>query len=293
MESSRQNWHKYELVLLMLVQVIMLLAAMGCSSSDPDEGPGDGTDIAGWRLVWSDEFNRDGLPDATKWSYDVGGSGWGNQELQYYTESRLKNARAEDGHLIIEAHKESLNGREYTSARLVTKGKGQWTYGRMEVRAKLPSGRGTWPAIWMLASQDSYGDSYWPDNGEIDIMEHVGYDPDVIHATVHTDAYNSIAGTQRTSTKRVPSARSGFNTYRIEWSESKITAFINDEPYFNFANERLTDQDADYREWPFDKPFHLLLNIAVGGTWGGAQGVDESIWPQRMEIDYVRVYEKE
>ncbi|HEY5565361.1 MAG TPA: glycoside hydrolase family 16 protein, partial [Rhodothermia bacterium] len=154
----------------------MLLATAGCSA-DPDD-PDDGASIEGWKLVWSDEFSREGQPDFSKWSYNVGGHGWGNNELQYYTESRLKNARVESGRLIIEAHKEPVQGREYSSARLVTKDKGDWMYGRIEVRAKLPSGRGTWPAIWMLASQDSYGDGYWPDNGEIDIMEHVGYDPD-------------------------------------------------------------------------------------------------------------------
>lgn len=270
-----------------------LLLIVACSAGQTDDDPGDETRIEGWRLVWSDEFNRDGQPDPSKWSYDVGGHGWGNNELQYYAESRLKNARVEGGRLIIEAHKEPVQGREYTSARMVTKGKGDWLYGRIEVRAKLPSGRGTWPAIWMLASQDVYGDGYWPHNGEIDIMEHVGFDPDVVHASVHTLAYHHSIGTQRSSSKRVSTARSGFNTYRIEWSESRITAYINDDLYFTFANEQLTNQQADWRQWPFDKPFHLLLNIAVGGNWGGAQGVDDSIWPQRMEVEYVRVYEED
>jgi len=175
----------------------LLLFVVACSAAETDDDPDDGTSVQGWKLVWSDEFSRDGQPDPSKWSYDVGGHGWGNNELQYYAESRLKNARVENGNLIIEAHKESVQGSQYSSARLVTKGKGEWTYGRIEVRAKLPSGRGTWPAIWMLASQNSYGDGYWPDNGEIDIMEHVGFDPDVIHASVHTLAYNHTIGTQR------------------------------------------------------------------------------------------------
>jgi beta-glucanase (GH16 family) len=139
-----------------------------------------------WQLVWSDEFNYSGLPDRSKWGYDVGGHGWGNKELQYYTERRKENARVENGHLIIEARRDGSESNEYTSARLVSKGKGDWTYGRFEVRAKLPSGRGTWPAIWMLPSVKSYGGGGWPDNGEIDIMEHVGFDPNVIHGSAHT-----------------------------------------------------------------------------------------------------------
>jgi licheninase len=276
------------------LSIILILLLLGCDSSSSqddavDEQPGD---IEGWTLVWNDEFEGEGLPDASKWSYNVGGHGWGNDELQNYTENRLRNARLENGNLVIEAVKESFEGSDYTSARLVTKGKGDWTYGRFEIRAKLPSGRGTWPAIWMLASQNEYGAGFWPDNGEIDIMEHVGYDPDVVHSTVHTLAYNHRSGTQKGDQITVSNARSAFNVYRIEWDERAITAYVNDELYFHFRNERLTEPSAGFAEWPFDKPFHVILNIAVGGDWGGAQGVDDSIWPQRMEVDYVRVYKK-
>ena len=244
-----------------------------------------------WQLVWSDEFDRPGLPDASKWGYDVGGHGWGNKELQNYTEKRKENARVENGLLIIEARRDGDEKNPYTSARLVSKGKGDWTYGRFEVKAKLPSGRGTWPAIWMLPTQRSYGAAYWPDNGEIDIMEHVGYDPDVVHGSAHTKAYYHSIGTQKTGKTRVESARSGFNVYTVEWTPQEIKWYVNGRHYFTFANERLSNPAADYKQWPFDKPFHLLLNLAVGGNWGGAQGIDESIWPQRMEIDYVRVYQ--
>jgi beta-glucanase (GH16 family) len=242
-----------------------------------------------WRLVWADEFNYTGLPDAKKWDYDVGGHGWGNKELQFYTARRKENARVENGRLIIEARKEEWEGREYTSARLVSRGKGDWTYGRFEVRAKLPSGRGTWPAIWMLPTGWSYGN--WPNSGEIDIMEHVGFDPDMVHASVHTQSYNHKIQTQKTARINVPTSRSEFNVYAVEWTPEEIRGFVNQQHYFTFRNERLTNPAADYRQWPFDKPFHLLLNLAVGGTWGGAQGVEPTIWPQRMEIDYVRVYE--
>jgi beta-glucanase (GH16 family) len=237
-----------------------------------------------WQLVWADEFDYNGLPDPKKWSYDVGGHGWGNKELQHYTERRKENARVENGKLIIEARRDSWEGHEYTSARLVTKGKGDWTYGRFEVKAKLPSGRGTWPAIWMLPTGYEYGG--WPNSGEIDIMEHVGFDADVVHASVHTQAYNHKINTQKTAKIKVDNARSEFNVYAVEWTPDEIRGYVNKQQYFTFKNERLTS-----RQWPFDKPFHLLLNIAVGGAWGGEKGVDENIWPQRMEIDYVRIYQ--
>ncbi len=244
-----------------------------------------------WRLVWSDEFNYRGLPDPAKWSYDVGGHGWGNKELQYYSERRLENARVEKGVLVIEARRDHWQDHEYTSARLVSKGKGDWTYGRFEVKAKLPSGRGTWPAIWMLPTAKDYGG--WPNGGEIDIMEHVGFDQGVIHASIHTKAYNHTIHTEKTAWLNVKDVSSKFNVYAVEWTPDEIRGYVNNQQYFTFKNERLTNTTADFRQWPFDKPFHLLLNIAVGGNWGGAQGVDDSIWPQRMEIDYVRVYQRQ
>ncbi len=145
------------------------------------------------KLIWSDEFNYKGLPDSTKWDYDLGSkNGWGNNELQYYTKDK-KNARVENGRLIIEARKEKLDKFNYTSARLVTKGKASWQYGKIEVRAKLPAGRGSWPAIWMLAENMKQ----WPDDGEIDIMEHVGYDPGWVHGSIHSKKYNHVIGTQK------------------------------------------------------------------------------------------------
>ncbi len=237
-------------------------------------------------LVWSDEFDDDGLPNASNWRYEVGGHGWGNQELQFYTAARSKNARVENGSLIIEAHKESWSGSSYTSTRLLSRQ--EWTYGRFEARAILPSGRGTWPAIWMLPDLSQYGG--WPRAGEIDIMEHVGFDPDRVHSTVHTDAYNHIHGTHQGASTIVSTARSAFNVYAVEWTPSEIRGYVNGTHYFTFANERLTNSQADDRHWPFDHPFHLIFNIAVGGSWGGQQGIDPNIWPQRLQVDYVRVY---
>lgn len=236
------------------------------------------------RLLWADEFDGNGLPDPKKWDYQAGGDGWGNSELQFYTKARQENARVEKGNLVITARKEEFQGRKYTSARLVSKGRGDWTYGYIEIRAKLPRGKGTWPAIWMLASDGKGG---WPQSGEIDIMEHVGFDPGRIHASIHTKAFNHLAGTQKTATIMTPDAMDAFHTYAIHWTSQFVQAFVDGKPYFRFDNPK-----KSVAEWPFDSPFYLLLNVAVGGTWGGKEGVDDSIWPQAMLVDFVRVYDR-
>ncbi len=235
-------------------------------------------------LVWSEEFDYTGAPDISKWSYDIGGDGWGNNEAQYYT-NRLENAKVEDGKLIITAIKESYGGNDYTSARMATRGKGDWLYGRVEVRAILPEGRGTWAAIWMLPTDWEYGG--WPASGEIDIMEHVGYDMGNVHGTIHTEAYNGTIGTQRGDDILLPDAHQVYHVYAIEWEEDSIRFIADEECYFSFPN-----YNTGYARWPFDKRFHLLLNIAIGGNWGGIEGIDDSIFPQTMEVDYVRVYQK-
>ncbi|MBC7923714.1 MAG: glycoside hydrolase family 16 protein [Ferruginibacter sp.] len=267
---------------------LLLITAVLHSRCQPESVPAAPPADPDWKLVWADEFDQPGLPDSTKWNYDAGGHGWGNNEWQFYTNKRTENARVENGRLLVEARQEAFGGKDYTSARLVSKGKGDWTYGRFEVKAKLPSGRGTWPAIWMLATKQSYGSQYWPDNGEIDVMEHVGYNPDSVHASVHCRAYFHSIGTQRTARRFVPTARTADHVYAIEWTPERVEAFIDGQKYFSFAN----DGKKDYRTWPFNQPFHLLLNLAVGGNWGGAKGVDPAIWPQRMEVDYVRVYQR-
>ena len=238
-----------------------------------------------WELIWNDEFDYTGLPDSSRWSYDVGGHGWGNGEDQFYTEDREENARVDGDHLIIEARREDWSGRSYTSARLVSKYKGDWTYGRIEVRAQLPSGRGTWPAIWMLPTDSHYGNGGWPDTGEIDIMEHVGFDQDLIHATIHTDAYNHLIGTQRGGSKRVTGASDNFHVYAVEWTPRKMVFSIDGIDFWTYSKGL-----SNWQGWPFDLDFHLIMNIAIGGAWGGAQGIDDSIFPQQMLIDHVRVY---
>jgi beta-glucanase (GH16 family) len=262
-----------------LLSVLVLSA--GCASSQKNA-------VKGWKLVWHDEFNYKGLPDTTKWNYDVGGHGWGNHELEYYTDKRTENARVENGNLIIEARKESFEGMDYTSARLVSKGKSDpiaigWQYGKIEVKAKIPKGVGTWPAIWMLGSAMPLK---WPDDGELDIMEHVGYDPGVIHASVHCKKYYHSIGTQKTAVTTVKDCSENFHIYGIEWSADSVKMAVDGRTYFSFTNEH-----SGYDAWPFDNKMHLLLNVAVGGDWGGQKGVDEKIWPQKMEIDYVRVYQ--
>lgn len=242
------------------------------------------------QLVWSDEFDINGMPDSTKWDYDFGNGcpkncGWGNEELQYYT-SRAENVRVEDGMLHIEVEKEGFEDHNYTSARLVTRGKGSWQYGRIEVRAKLPYGRGTWPAIWMLPIEKQHGG--WPSDGEIDIMEHVGHEPNYVYASVHTKAFNHVDGTQKTAgmMEFENLFEETFHVYAVDWTKERMQFLVDDIPYLTFENA-----NATYKEWPFDAPFYLILNVAVGGTWGGAQGVREDIWPQQLEVDYVRVYQ--
>ena len=244
-------------------------------------------DKGGWKLIWSEEFDYTGFPDSTKWSYDTEGNvyQWGNNEAQYYTSGRKENAWVSDGVLRITALKEPMEGRSYTSARLITKGKGDWLYGRFEIRAKLPTGRGTWPAIWMLPTDWEYGD--WPKSGEIDIMENVGYDPDPIVGSSHTEKYNHAIGTQKNAKIACPDCYKAFHVYALEWEEDEYRLYVDDQLYFTFKNE-----GTGYEVWPYDKRFHILLNLAIGGNWGGQKGIDDSLFPHVFEIDYVRVYKK-
>ena len=266
----------------LLLKSFFFLALLACKSPDVV----DSVSNPPRKLIWSDEFNKAGLPDSTKWTYDVGGNGWGNNELQYYTARRPENARIENGKLIIEVRKEAYSGKEYTSARLITKGKQEWKYGRIEALAKLPAGRGTWPAIWMLGNAVST--IGWPRGGEIDIMEHVGFDEGVVHGTVHTEAYNHRKQTQKGQQITVKDATQAFHLYAVEWTTDKIDFFVDNQKYYTVTK---ADLGSDVAQWPFDQPFYFILNQAVGGGWGGQKGVDDTIWPQRMEVEYVRVYQ--
>lgn len=239
-----------------------------------------------YRLVWSDEFDYEGKPDETKWNYDTGAGGWGNNELQYYTDDG--NAWVEDSKLMIELRKEEKEGSDYTSARLVTKGKAEWTYGKFEICAKLPAGLGTWPAIWMMPAEETYGS--WPKSGEIDIMEHVGYDQGTVHATIHTESYNHTSNTQKYATTSVADCSEAFHVYGVEWLPDQLIFTIDGEEVFTY---KPTDYETypTCAQWPFDENMYLILNLAFGGFWGGSEGIDESLESARMEIDYVRVYQ--
>jgi len=239
---------------------------------------------AGYRLTWSDEFNYRGLPDSSKWSYDVGGHGGGNNELQYYTAKDTLNAIVDDGILKIIARNQVKENRKYTSAKLLTKNKAEFAYGKIEVRAKLPRGRGTWPAIWMLGK--NIREAGWPACGEIDIMEHVGYNKDSVFGTIHSESYNHLKGTQKGKGIFIATPYDQFHIYSIEWTPEKIDFLLDGVVYNQITNEHLS-----FREWPFDQPFYLIINLAIGGNWGGKYGVDESIFPVAMEIDWIRIYE--
>jgi beta-glucanase (GH16 family) len=236
------------------------------------------------RLIWSDEFDYEGLPDPLKWGYAVGGHGWGNNESQFYTEARKENARVEGGRLIIEAHRETWGAQDYTSTRLISRHKGDWTYGRIVIRAKMPHGRGTWPALWLRPTNPSpFGG--WPNDGEIDIMEYVGYNPGVVHGTVHCRASNWMTKNAAGASVPVLNAESAFHDYAVEWTPDKIVFSVDGMDYHAYLNKK-----DGWESWPFDAPFYLIMNLAIGGWWGAKQGIDETLFPQRLEVDYVRVY---
>ena len=240
---------------------------------------------SGYNLVWSDEFNTAGLPDAAKWNYDTGRNkaGWYNNELQYYSAARAENAENRDGNLVITARKEQLSsaadwgGQRYTSARLLTAGKAAWTYGYFEIRAKLPCGKGTWPAIWTLGSG---GD--WPAIGELDIMEQTGKEPTKLFSTVHTTSGSGANG--KGGATQLSDACTAFHTYQMLWTAQQISFGIDGKTHFTYVNA-----GTGKAQWPFDAPQFLILNVAIGGDLGGP--VDDTIFPVAMVVDYVRVYQ--
>ena len=240
------------------------------------------------RLLWHDEFTGSRL-DLAKWRYDTARNkqGWFNGELQYYAADRSENIRVEDGRLVIAARRETLKsepdwgGQDYTSGRLVSKQ--AWTYGFYEIRAKLPCARGTWPAIWMLPEQMGK----WPEGGEIDIMEQVGAEPNLIYATLHTALFNHVKKTQRSAQRLVPTSCSAFHVYQLDWHPKSITLGVDGRGILRV----LDDQPGGKGAWPFDTPFHMILNLAMGGNWAAAKGMDDDALPQRLEVDYVRVWQ--
>lgn len=241
---------------------------------------------AGYALVWADEFDHDGLPDLARWVYDTeaNATGWYNNELQYYAVANLANSAISDGQLHITARKERLSaadygGQNYSSARLITHGIQDWTYGYFEISARLPCGKGTWPAFWLLGP-DAMG---YPDMGEIDLMEQVGSDPTAITSTIHTKATEGTYGIGDAVT--LAGACDALHLYRMTWTPSEITTSVDDTPILTFRND-----GKGVASWPFDQPHYLLINLAIGGDMAGA--VDDSIFPVTLDVDYIRVYQK-
>ena len=259
--------------------------------------------VDGWIPTWCDEFEA-ALPntiiDPTKWTYQAGGGGFGNQELQYYKNADPDNVAIRDGALVITALKEVYSSNNYTSTKLWTQATDSFKYGKIEMRAKLPYGRGTWPAFWMMPKTSKYGG--WPDSGEIDIMEHVGYDMNTVLGTVHTERFSGTNGRGGTTDSLIPNTvpsidvANTWHTYGIIWNEEKIEWYFDGhlfgtvEADEKWGNGYSADPSVD---WPFDQSFYIILNLAIGGTWGGAQGVDDSIFPATFTIDYVRVYQQD
>jgi beta-glucanase (GH16 family) len=262
---------------LSLIITILSLHSFGLFAQQSNKNPH-------LKLVWQDEFNTGKGPDTTKWKYDIGNGqgGWGNNELQYYT-NEASNARIENGKLIIEARKENKQGQKYTSARLLTQGKAKWTYGQFEIRAKLPKGMGTWPAIWMLG--DNIIKDGWPLCGEIDIMEEVWKEPNVINWSAHSKMLNWPKGTQKTNKALVENVTDTFHVYRLDWTKAYLKFYVDDKLYYTVEND---GRGIDY--YPFTAPQFLILNLAIGGNMPGSV-VDDSILPVKMEVDYVRVYQ--
>ncbi len=253
-----------------------------------------------WELIWSDEFATSGRVDPDKWSFDEWPPRVVNSEDQAYT-ARSKNVRVEGGNLIIEAHREDFGDARYTSGRIHSRGKGDFLYGRIEARARMPRGMGTWAAIWMLPSdpfryatnceegvqwQGNRNCDAWPNSGEIDIVEHVGYLMDHVHGTVHNRAHFFGRWNQHKGRILGEGVADDWHVYALEWSPERIDIFFDDSLYFTYVNE-----GRGWQTWPYDAPFHLVLNLAIGGDWGRAGGgIDDAILPQRMVVDYVRVY---
>lgn len=273
--------HKTMKPILLFVASLFLLA--GCASLANLFKP----DPNSWALVWSDEFDQpDGsAPDPDKWNHQKGGSGWGNAELQYYTDGR-ENSYIQNGMLVIQANREYMMGRDYTSARLTTQFKGDWQYGRVEIRAKLPNTQGIWPAFWMLPSKMRYG--IWPASGEIDIMEMIGKEPGRIYGTLHYgDPHTFTSGTYD-----LPAGQTfaeDFHVFAVEWEPDEFRWYVDDNLFYTKNDWFTSSREAPYPA-PFDQEFHLLINLAVGGHWPGYPD-ETSVFPQYLYVDYVRVYQ--
>ena len=252
-----------------------------CDAVCDENSSDDGGDTETWQLVWSDEFNGPDIDDS-KWNFEIGTGnwGWGNGESQYYT-NRQENTFIQDGKLIIKALNEDYNGADYTSARMTTKNKGDWTYGKISSRIKVPNAGGTWPAFWMMPTNSVYGG--WPNSGEIDIMEHYGCDNNHIHSTVHNNMYNWNGGIPPASYSAYTNATTDFHVYEVQWNENELNFYLDDEylgTYFKSS--------SGWQQWPYDQNFHIILNLAIGSHFMACD-TEDGLFPQQLEVDYVRV----
>ena len=244
-------------------------------------------------LVMADEFDIEGSPDSSLWSFELGdGSdqgipGWGNNELQYYTD-RPENAKVENGVLVVTAREESFEGSDFTSARLITKNKFEQRYGRFEARIKVPFGKGYWPAFWMLG--DNCEENPWPGCGEIDIMEYLGDEPTKVFGTIHGPEYSGSQSISKEYSLQNDRFDTGFHVFGIEWSPNRINWYVDDVLYQSLTREDVLEETDGEGEWVFDRPFYIILNVAIGGNLPGNPNA-ETIFPQSMVVDYVRVYE--
>ena len=276
--------------------ILMLLATtLGCTE-DIEKKDGiideEENEVLQWELVWADEFDGEEI-DESKWNKLRWRPGWVNNEQQAYTDRDI-NLYLDDGNLVIQGFIEpgyygtdytgTAYNSDYTSGRMNTDDKVSWTYGRFDIRAKLPKGKGAWPAIWMLG--ENISTVGWPNCGEIDIMEHVGFDDGRIHASIHTEDYNHMNNTQKSGSTFIETATDSFHIYSLEWSSTYLRYLIDNESYFFVYN----GSNGDVAKWPFDEPQYIILNLAIGGDWGGIQGIDPSAFPMKMLVDYVRVY---
>ncbi|MFY9804655.1 MAG: glycoside hydrolase family 16 protein [Candidatus Acidiferrales bacterium] len=271
------------------VGVLVLLATFAVGKPTAGD-PFPQAEKSPWTLVWGDEFNApDGSrPDPAKWKFEVGGNGWGNHELEYYT-NRTENSFIRGGNLVIQALQENFTGpdhvtRNFTSARITTQGLFDQAYGRFEARIKIPRGRGLWPAFWLLGSDvTKIG---WPGCGEIDIMENIGKEPSLVHGSMHGPGYSGGRG--YTSEYKLPGGvrfSDDFHVFAIEWEPRVVRFFVDQDLYAMFTPSRLPAG----MKWVFDHPFFIILNVAVGGDWPGPPD-STTVFPQTMRVDYVRVY---
>jgi len=289
----------------LIILIILTLILASCENNNPPNGleplvAYENCNVKtldnGYVCIWADEFESDTL-DRTKWNVEVNGDGGGNLELQYYTR---ENIVVKDGVLKIIARQENYLGKRYTSGRINSRYRGETRYGRIEAAIQVPTGRGTWSAFWMLPTMNTYGG--WPHSGEIDIMEHVGYDPNKVHASTHTTKFNDMPVSASfpvlrgslTSSKTLSEATKALNVYALEWSPKEMKMYVNDALIGSFGYNPVFNQEVPFDDvYPFESVFHVILNLAIGGRWGGAQGIDDTIFPVEMIVDYVRIYQKD